>query len=147
MKKKMLKAGTVLLAMCMMVVACISPASAVSYNRTMTMYVYGEESYGEITLYPIYATACTYCEWEPAGKQVYVYYYYLNTNGDYQWDSNSNYWNTYQYNNDTTLIASTNTHNDVYMNVNAFSMHRVKVDQYAWTYENPDDGSNLLYAQ
>ena len=140
----MLKAGTVLLAMCMMVVACISPASAVSYNRTMDMYIYGERCFGEVTLYPSMATACTYCEWEPAGKQVYVEHNFKDKNGYDGSIYEAMYWDTFQYNNDTLLIASTGSTSIAYINVCARSKHRVKVDHITWTYEDPNTEGEFL---
>lgn len=54
-------------------------ASAVEYDKTETYYVYQQETFGEVAMYPSNAAGNTYCELASSLKMTYVTFCYQNT--------------------------------------------------------------------
>lgn len=150
MKKKMFKAATVLTAMCIMFVVCVSPVSAVEHAHTGDYYIFGDKCYGTLEMYPDRACATTHYDYLPGGKRVdKIQFSYLTPNGDTvsQFDYGS-----YIYGGGTT-IASLSIIPNVTISYCLFagSKHSVRMTSdpkyvYGWssngTEDNPQIGIN-----
>lgn len=117
-------------------------ASAVEYGKTETYYVYQEETYGEVAMYPNNASGNTYCELASALKMTFVTFCYMNTSGDPKVSYGG--LTTYQYNNECNLGYVTGSAYRLDYARGARTLSGVQVTKYiTWTSAGCEDNAQV----